>query len=329
MILCCGEALIDMVPVSDAEGTSSFKPCPGGSPYNSVIAIGRLGASAAFLGRISVDFFGDMLVERLRDNGVSTQFIKRVEQNTTLAFVKLEAEKEPQYIFYTENSADRSLSAKDIPQSLPDDLHGILFGSIAMAMEPAASTIEQFMHKQAERQDTNAPVLSLDPNVRPVLIKDKAAYCRRLERLFSIVDIIKISSADMEYLYPDLSHEQAIEKILAFGPRLLVSTLGSEGSSAIGFRSDGTRFSAGAPIIPVTVVDTIGAGDTFHAALLSWFEMNHKLSRSALESLSEQELSDALAFANKAAAFVCSRQGAEPPVIQDLMADTKNKGFSQ
>lgn len=323
MIICCGEALIDMIPETSPDGTSIFRPCPGGSPYNSVIAIGRLGVSTAFLGRISNDFFGEMLVERLRSNNVSTHLIKRTDQNTSLAFVKLETGKEPQYIFYTENSADRSLSPEDLPKNIPEDLHGILFGSIAMNMEPIASTIEQFIREQSKRKDKTAPILSFDPNVRPIVINDKQRYLQRLEKIFKIVDIVKISAADMEFLYPDLSHQQALEKIISFGARIVVTTLGSDGAVAVGLRDNGSRFKASAPVIPVKVVDTIGAGDTFHAALLSWLELHNKLSCTALEAISEEELTEALVFANKAAAYVCSRQGAEPPIL-----DTQNGDFS-
>jgi hypothetical protein len=188
MILCCGEALIDMVPSGDA-----YRPCPGGSPYNSAVAVGRLGAPVAFVGRLSRDFFGQTLVERLAANGVRTDLIARSDQTTTLAFVKLADGEEPQYAFYTEGSADRSLSPRDLPERLPPEASCILFGSISMTMEPIASTIEALVKREAQNL-----VVSLDPNIRPVMIKDKESYVRRLEGWMASSTIVKISGADME-----------------------------------------------------------------------------------------------------------------------------------
>jgi fructokinase len=320
MIICCGEALIDMVPYTTKDGIDTYRPLPGGSPYNSAIAMGRLGAPVSFMSRLSSDFFGTMLVDRLQNNHVNTDLIVRSHQHSTLAFVKLEAGKEPQYAFYTEGTADRSFSREDLPRQLPKDLHGILFGSISMTMEPVASTIEQFVFEQSRRTDAAAPVISLDPNVRPVMIQDHSSYVQRLEGWISSATIVKISGADMEYVYPALSREAALEHVLSLGPTLVVTTLGADGALAIGRRKDGSRFTATAPVVPVQVADTIGAGDTFHAALLSWFELHHTLNRTALANLSEKDLKEALFFANKAASLVCTKHGAEPPTMAEMEA---------
>ncbi len=319
MILCCGEALVDMVPFV-SEGAEAFRPCPGGSPYNSAIAIGRLGAPVAFLGRLSTDFFGELLVKRLRDNGVGTELIVRTDQTTTLAFVKLEAGAEPQYAFYTEGSADRSLSPADIPARLPVEARCILFGSISMTMEPVASTIEALVKRERARKDAAAPVISVDPNVRPILISDVSAYVRRLEGWMASSTIVKISAADLEFVYPDLEREAAIDKILTLGPTLVVTTLGMDGALAVGRRSNGSTFRATAPVVPVKVVDTIGAGDTFHAGFLSWLEKHGKMSRAAVAALREDELAEALVFANLAASLVCAKRGAEPPTLAEMEA---------
>ncbi len=315
MILCCGEALIDMVP----EG-AAYRPCPGGSPYNSAVAVGRLGVPVAFLGRLSRDFFGDALVKRLEANGVRTDLIARTDQNSTLAFVKLESGEEPQYAFYTEGTADRSLSPHDVPAVLPADVSCILFGSISMTMEPVASTVEGLV-----RRECGERVVSLDPNVRPIMIKDKEAYARRLEGWISCATIVKISGADMDFVYPDLSRDEALMRVLSLGPALVVTTLGKDGALAIGKRGgvssvSGSTFRATAPVFDVKVVDTIGAGDTFHAGFLSWLESHGKMSRAAIEGLAESELTEALSYANLAASLVCSKRGAEPPTKTEMEA---------
>ncbi|MDR2029150.1 MAG: carbohydrate kinase [Treponema sp.] len=317
MILCCGEALIDMVP-ADLDGRTVFLPCPGGSPYNTAIAIGRLGAPVCFLGRLSRDFFGEMLIERLKQNKVGTELIIRSDQNSSLALVKLEPGREPQYLFYTEDTADRSFSPGDIPPQLPPELRCILFGSIAMTMEPVASTIEALIRRESAR--TEGPLISVDPNVRPFMIPHREAYAKRFEGWLALAAIVKISQADFDFIYPNLGLEKSLQRVIDSGPRMVVVTLGQEGALALLRRNDGALVRVSAPVIEVPVVDTIGAGDTFHGALLSWLELGGKMSPQALGELTEEELYGALLFANKAASLVCARRGAEPPSMAEVEA---------
>jgi fructokinase len=318
MILVCGEALIDMMPKNDC-----FYPAPGGSPYNTAIAVGRLGVPVQFLGKLSKDFFGEILIKRLLDNNVGTDHIIRSDENTTLAFVKLEKDKEPKYIFYTEGSADRSLAVEDLPTVLPADTHCIAFGSIALTMEPVASTIESFVLREGRsgnRVNRGRIVISFDPNIRPFMIRDRASYIQRYEQWISISTIVKISNADIDFLYPDIDIEKAPEKIISAGPRLVLVTLGRDGAIALLRGERGGIIRAYAPVVDLPVADTIGAGDTFHGAFLAWLEMKGKMSATAISALTETELHDALYFANKAASIVCSRQGADPPTLMDIEA---------
>ena len=304
-----------MVRVPVPGSGEGFLPLPGGSPYNTAIAIGRLGVPVQFLGRFSTDFFGEILVARLRDNRVGDNLLVRSVQNTTLAFVRLEDGREPQYVFYTEGSADRSLEAADLPSSLPADTRCILFGSIAMTMEPVASTIENLILREAKRREV---VIAFDPNIRPFMIGDHGAYVRRCEKWISASSIAKISAADFEFIYPGMPLNDALAKITAMGPRLAISTLGLKGATALLRRDDGSESRVSAPVVDLPVRDTIGAGDTFYGAFLSWLEMKGKMSRSALANLSDADLYDALFFANKAASVVCTRRGAEPPTLNEV-----------
>ncbi|MDR0403270.1 MAG: carbohydrate kinase [Treponema sp.] len=329
MIICCGEALIDMVPEKNAGGGDLYLPCFGGSPYNTAIAAGRLLGKAggknrtAFLARLSVDFFGRELVENLERNNVSTELVARSDQTTTLAFVKLENGKEPSYIFYTEGAADRSLDSGDIPAKLPPETSCLQFGSISMTMESAASTIESLVLRESAGEE--GPVISFDPNIRPLMIKDRDAYMARFETWVRASDIVKISSADFDFIYPGAGLEESVKKILtppsgsrASGPRLLAVTLGAGGATAILGGLGGLQVTA--PAVKPPLIDTIGAGDTFHGALLAWLEENGRMSRGALSSLTEHDLREALVFANKAASIVCSRKGANPPALAELKA---------
>ncbi|MDR1445038.1 MAG: carbohydrate kinase [Treponema sp.] len=319
MIICLGEALIDMVPC----GGEAFLPLPGGSPCNTAVAIGRLGVPVKFLGRFSRDFFGEILMKRLGENGVGDDLMVRTDRNSTLAFVKLEPGREPQYAFYTEGTADRSFSAEDLEAklpggNLPPGANCLLFGSIAMTMEPAASTIESLILSQGTRGDA-APVISFDPNIRPFMIRNREAYVRRFETWLSAVSIAKISTADFDFIYPGLGLEQSLERVLSLGPVLAVSTLGAEGAAAL-LRRGAETLRVSAPVVDLPVADTIGAGDTFHGAFLSWLEIHGKMSRRAIAGLGTEELGEALWFANKAASLVCSRRGAEPPTLAEVEA---------
>ena len=320
MIICCGEALIDMVPSYDKG--ENFSPRPGGSPYNTAIAIGKLGVPVKFLGRISTDYFGEILMKRLQKSHVGDELIKRSSQNSTLAFVKQEKGKEPQYIFYTEGTADRSLSMEDLPANLPSDAKCITFGSISMTMEPAASAIESFILREGTRKSTDqmdgSPVISFDPNIRPFMIKDRGVYTGKFEKWIAASTIAKISFDDIGFVYSKLDPEKALRKIISMGPWLAICTLGAKGALALLRRNNGSVVKVSAPGFALPVADTIGAGDTFHGAFLAWLVIKGKMSRSELAGLSEADLYNALCYANKAAAIVCSRIGADPPSRKEV-----------
>ena len=322
MIICCGEALIDMARVQVRGFGEVFAPFPGGSPYNTAIAVAKLGVPAKFLGRLSTDYFGEILFQRLKKNRVGLELVNRSGQNSTLAFVKPEKAKDPQYIFYAESSADRSLQTSDLPPKLPADTKCIQFGSISMTMDPIASAIESLILREGTRKSTDqmdgAPVISFDPNIRPFMIKDRALYIEKFEKWIAASTIAKISFEDFGFIYPKMDPEKALQKVLSMGPWLAICTMGAKGALAMLRRNDGSVIKASAPGIPIKLKDTIGAGDTFHGAFLSWLEMKGKMSRSALAGMSEADLYNALLFANKAAAIVCSRAGAEPPTRKEV-----------
>jgi fructokinase len=276
-----------------------------------------------FLGHFSTDFFGDILLKQLRGNHVDDDLIIRTGENSSLAFVKLTKDKEPQYVFYTNGTADSSLKVEDLPEKLPAETKCIVFGSIAMTLEPVSSAIEALILREGTRKSADqidgAPVISFDPNIRPFMIKDRSAYITRFEKWIASSTITKISLEDFAFLYPKPDPEKSLQKLIAMGPRLAICTLGPKGALALLRRNDGTVTRVSAPAVDLPVVDTIGAGDTFHGAFLSWLEIKGKMSRSALSGLSETELYDALYFANKAASIICSRRGLEPPTRKEVM----------
>jgi len=314
MILCIGEAVIDMVRRPAAGLGEVFLPLPGGCAYNTSIAIGRLGVPAAFLGRLSTNFFGEMQITRLRQNNVKDNLIIRCKQNPVLALINVEEGKEPEYAFYEEGTADSLLLPGELP-AIPADTACVVFGSISMAMEPTASTIEGIIMKEAE----NKRVIAFDPNIRPFVIKDRCAYLRRFEKWAGASTIVKISLEDFEYILPNPDPKEALEKLISMGTRLAIITLGPQGAIAMLRRDNGNVISVSAPAGKIPkVADTVGAGDTFHGAFLAWLETRGKMSLDAIAALNENDLYDALVFANKAAAIVCTRHGAEPPVLEEI-----------
>ena len=308
MILHCGEALIDFIPVKDAEGDNAYKPAPGGSPYNSSIASARLGARSLFLGRISTDFFGDQLIKNLEANGVDTSNVVRSDQPSTLAFVKKTPSGEARYAFFVTDAADRGLLPGDIPAPLPEGVSCIQLGSISLIPDPVSSTILEFVEREAERR-----VISFDPNVRTVLVEDEADYRRRIERALRSATIVKISDEDLEWLMPGTPLERAAQELLAGRAALVVVTRGADG--AIGAIRNALVEVEG---VPTDVSDTVGAGDSFHSGLLVWLSRKKKLTHQALSELSTEELEEMLRFATRVAAKTCSRPGADPPYLREV-----------
>lgn len=310
MVTCVGEALIDFIPRSDETGGECFRPSPGGSPFNTAITLGRLAVPTAYLSKLSRDFFGDMLAERLSENGVDIRRVQRSDQPTTLAFVSRDESGDARYAFYAENAADRSLSDEDLPGTLPEEAQCLLFGSISILMEPAASTISRLIAREAGKR-----VISFDPNVRENLIPDRDAYRRHFETLAASSTILKLSDDDLRWIYPKDSVEAATRRLLGLGTRLVVITRGAEGSSAV---TEHAR--ASAPAEDTTIADTIGAGDSFHGGFIAWLYHHERLSLEGIGALGEGELEAALRYAAKVSGITCARHGADPPTTAELDA---------
>jgi fructokinase len=267
MILVAGEALIDMTPARCGESIG-YLPHPGGSPYNVAVGVGRLEVPVAFLGRLSTDAFGHLRRDHLETSQVSLRYLVDAEEATTLAFVHM-GQGEPEYSFYSERTADRML----LPEHLPAIPAGaaLHFGSISLLLEPGASTLEGLSRESRRR------LLSLDPNVRPSLITDRDAYLRRLEGWVSLTDLIKVSKADLAWLYPHQPPEAVASRWRRLGPALVLVTLGKDGSLAVG-----TTAQARAATPPVEVVDTVGAGDAFTSAALAHLPVKTPSTETAL-----------------------------------------------
>lgn len=302
VIVVCGEALMDFVPIGDGRQRAT----PGGGPFNTARALGRLGVPTTFLGHLSTDTYGKQLADLLVADRVDLSLTSVGPEPTTLAIADVDADGLTSYRFVVEGTSAPNLTPSMLPPSLGPDDGALHVGSLGLVLEPMASTIVQLLQRERGQR-----LLMLDPNIRPVALTAADAYRSRLDAIIAQSTIVKASDEDLAWLYPELSLEAAMDRILASGVRLVVATLGAEGAWGA---SDDIRIRVPAPA--VDVVDTIGAGDAFGAALLAWLQ-DHGTLRPDV-SLDAEELRSALEFACLAASLTCSRAGAEPPWKTEL-----------
>jgi fructokinase len=307
MILSCGEALIDMLPRTSTEGEACFAPYPGGAVFNTAIALGRLGAPSAFFSGVSNDMLGEILADTLTASRVDTRYLARSDRPTTVAFVKL-VKGQATYAFYDEATAGRMLSTKDLPR-LPVEVSTLFLGGISLVNDPAASTYEALQARECA-----ARVTMVDPNIRPGFIAGKEAeYRARIERMVARADIVKLSDEDLHWLEGPGDLTALARQILTRGPKVVFITEGAKGARAVTATQD--RLVAATP---VTVVDTVGAGDTFNAGVLAALHKAGALTKAGIAALDDSTLDSALTLGTRAAAVTVSRAGANPPWSQDL-----------
>ncbi|MEL7151121.1 MAG: carbohydrate kinase [Pseudomonadota bacterium] len=304
MILCGGDALIDFVPVT-RDGEEAFVPKPGGAVLNTATALARLEQKVTFLGGVSTDLFGDQLIRHMEREGIDTDHVDRTAHDSTLAFVTL-AGGEARYAFYDDTSAGRRWTGTaDVPAA--DCLH---IASVTLIADPSASAYADL----AERVSPSM-VVSLDPNCRPTLIRDRAPYAERIKRIAAVSHIVRFSEEDFDYLYPDTDEGRVATDLLLGTPELILISRGPKGATAYwaGGRVD-------IDALPVDLADSIGAGDTFHAGVLTALAQAGKMNQAGLAALDAPTVEAALRFAGTAAALNCEQRGCNPPDLSDVEA---------
>lgn len=306
MILCCGEALIDMLPRTTTLGEDAYAPYAGGAIFNTAIALGRLGVSTGFFTGLSDDMMGDILRKTLAESGVDYSYCATLSRPTTVAFVKL-VNGHATYAFYDEGTAGRMITEAELPD-LGDDCEALHFGAISLIPEPCGSTYEALLKREHDKR-----VISLDPNIRPGFIKDKDAHMARIRRMAGMADIVKFSDEDLAWFGLEGDEDALARHWLHHGARLVVVTRGAEG--AVGYTA---AHKVTVPSERVTVVDTVGAGDTFDAGVLASLKMQNLLTKQQVSALSEDQIAKVLALGAKAAAVTVSRAGANPPWAKEI-----------
>lgn len=302
MLLSCGDALIDFLPVQAADGRDAVVPVVGGSCLNIAVGMARLGASAGFVGGISNDLFGRMIADHATASAVDLQYATRSAHQSTLAFVRSVAG-EPQYAFYDAQTASRNWIYRSGAIAFRN-IDAIHIGSTTLVDQGGA---EQAFAMVGEARGSTT--ISFDPNCRPNLVADKTEYRKRMDRFAAAADIIRMSDVDFEYLYGGQDEAEQAAAMLAAGAGLVVVTRGERGVCAWHERAGALQVAAPA----ATVVDAVGAGDSFQAALLVALQMLGRIGAAALKEITADQLRRALSFAARCAAFTCGRAGADPP----------------
>jgi fructokinase len=304
VIVVGGEALVDLV-----EDHGLLKPVPGGGPFNTAIALGRLGVPVAYLGTLSHDDYGSVFARLLIEAGVDMSLVQWSDSPTPLAIVQRQDDGGNSYTFYLTGTSFTDLSPEAVPL-LPERMSAIHVGTLALAVDPPAAAYEALLEREAGRR-----TIVLDPNVRPAVFGDQTSYQARFERLAGLADIVKLSADDGHWIYPGLEAADIVERVLALGPCLVVITMGTLG--AIAASADGRARVQG---VAVTVEDTVGAGDSFGAALLAALIERDALEPQTTRPLDDSLLQAVLTYAVNASAITCTRTGAVPPYRAEIDA---------
>jgi fructokinase len=307
MFIVCGEALFDLFVTGDTATGLAFDGRIGGSPFNVAMGLARLGQPVGFFGGIGTGFAGERLMRALADEGIAADAVARIAAPTTLSLIGLDAQGVPSYAFYGHGAADRLVRPQHLA-AIPARARAFHFGSYAMVVQPVGATQRALVEREHRRS-----VISYDPNIRPNVEPDLDIWRATLQWMQPRTHLLKISGEDLELLYPGRSVDGFAEAALAAGTTLVIVTRGGEG--AVAFHDTGR---AAAEPVAVAVIDTVGAGDTFQAALLTWLAEHGALTAAGIAALDRPAITEALGFAARAAAITCGRRGADLPRRNEL-----------
>ena len=308
-ITTIGEVLIDLTQTGvNGQNVPVFAANPGGAPANVAVAAARLGASAAFIGKVGRDGFGAYLTGVLTENGVDASGVRADETPTTMAVVTVAPGGERSFRFV--RGADALLTEDEVDTALIEGSKVLHFGSVSLTAEPARSAT-LFAARHAREHGV---LVSYDPNYREALWPDREEAVARMCAPLPLVDMLKLSDEELPLLTGTDDPAEGTRRLADRGVSLVLLTLGGEGAF---WRWQGETGLV--PGVATAVADTNGAGDTFLGAVLSRLV---RRGEKPLEGLTVRELEDILAFANRAASKTCSRSGAIPamPTLAELEA---------
>ena len=313
MHLVCGEALYDVFVESDEPGSTgevAMRAVAGGSPFNVAIGMARLGAVVGFASDLARDVLGDRLAVQLMKEGITDQFLRRSASGTALAIVTNDAAGKPSYRFSGLEQASY-WPADDAVERAEESISGIHVGSIATVLPASSRSLLKLVRRFADRA-----LVSLDPNVRLAIVPDGGTWRHAIEDLRSFSHVIKVSEEDLVALYPDAKPEDVCRTWLDGRTALVVLTRGADGATMF----TGSAGPVHIPAVHTRVVDTVGAGDSFMAALLAMLRRRGWHSANIVASLDVPQLRALGGFAALAASVTCSRRGPMLPTAAELDA---------
>jgi len=296
VIVVAGEALIDLILHPDDHLTV----IPGGGPFNTARTIGRLGVEVAFLGRLSTDRFGGILSAALLSDGVDLRWAVTTEAPSTLAVAELDGHGTASYRFHLAETSAPGLTLEQTLAVLRSEPRAIHVGTLGLVVDPMASALAAGIGRAG-----NATLVMVDPNCRPRVIPDRAAYLSRLRLVLARADVVKASADDLTYMAPEATPVDAARALLTDGPGVVLLT---DGANPVTVLTRESTFEL--PVPRTEMVDTVGSGDAFGGAFLArWVERG--LGRADLAD--EAALREAVALAIRVASLTCQRPGADPP----------------
>jgi len=313
VFLCCGDALFDLfVDSSPKSNDIALSGGVGGSPLNVAIGLARLGHHSHYLTKLSTDPFGARMKAHLKQNGLDIGLCIDTDQNTTLAIVEKQADGSAKYVFYIDNTADASLNSADLPIKLPEDIRFLHVASYSTILPQTGAALIELVERESKHR-----AISYDPNLRLMIEPNAAVWKTAFERIASHAFVVKASDEDVDTLIGPGEYDEFLQRCIDLGAQVAFLTRGADG--AMGMDCTGKRVEL--PGVSIDVEDTVGAGDTFHAAVLHWLYAHQHVGsiengRSRLAG--ELNLAGCMNFALQAASITCTRRGADLPNLKDI-----------
>ena len=302
-VLVIGEALVDVVHGINGE----IKNIPGGSPANTAVALARLGTKTYMKARTSTDKFGTEIRNYLTNQNVNLDYSLVVKSPSSVVNALIQKDGSAKYEANLRGAADYGWTFEELNQVIDPDIQIVQLGSLTSYIEPGATNVEKWF---SQLRQSNKYLLTFDPNIRHPLDGENEVDVRsRAKKLASLSHVVKASDEDLNWIFSNNNPQDSAINIIESGASLVVVTLGKKGAFAVNKKLEIVEVKAN----EIAVIDTIGAGDTFAAALITQLLENSWINKNALENLSSDDLTEILTNCSAASAITCSRQGANPP----------------
>lgn len=301
MIHVLGEALMDIIIDQYGEVSSVV----GGGPLNTARTIARLGERVSFIGGISNDSFGQRILREIESDGVLIGITECMSEPSTVALASLDASGAATYRFHMDQTAAASVTTEQALQAFDVAARALHVGTLALVLTPLAHAARSVIDAMSQSQ-----ILMLDPNVRPAVMTDSQTFIGTLEHALRRVDLLKVSADDLSYLYPEIN---PLESARLLHRSNSATVLFTDGSNSVRIFVQGSERALEVP--EVSVVDTVGAGDSFSGAFLAFWAKKDWV---RIDCQDVDRVEEAARFGIKVAGITCQSSGAQPPFAHDL-----------